>query len=136
MGHLFLNGNQAIEFIILKFLAITDLFISSFGVGVDYIIKWEYNLRSFLARSDRREVTMQATTMGNHSYVRLNVKGHADDHIEEILEALNGFERQRPDLEITGWSLLHRELTYTTGVDTSPRIYGIFIDHKPRTPGK
>jgi len=69
-----------------------------------------------------------AVTVGNHTYIPLNIYGRPDDHLPEILGVLDAFEKRHPDLEVTSWNLLRDQQAFTT----SPYIYGIWINHRPR----
>jgi len=71
-------------------------------------------------------------TIGNHSYISLKLDGRADEHIDEILKTLDEFEKSHPDQEVTDWHLLNAQ----DAPLVDAYVFGIFIDHKPRTPGK
>ncbi len=68
-------------------------------------------------------------TVGNHSYVPLNIDGEAKDNVQNILGALDAFEKAHPELEVTSWSLLSRQASYSTYGYT----YGIWVNHRPRS---
>jgi len=70
-----------------------------------------------------------AVTLGNHTYIPLNVKNAMPkDYVEVILELLDTFERAHPELEMISWKVEWHPSTY----DLYPYIYGIWIDHRPR----
>lgn len=68
-------------------------------------------------------------TIGNHTYIPLNIDGAASKNITVILAVLDAFEKTRPELEITSWSLLNDQVAYVT----RPWVYGIWVNHKPKT---
>lgn len=66
-------------------------------------------------------------TIGDHSYIPINIDGTPDSHADTILNILSVFKTSNPELEITGWKIEKNQSAYTTG----PYIYGLWIDHKP-----
>ncbi len=69
-----------------------------------------------------------ATTNGNYTYIPLNTSGRVDQHIGEIMAVLNAFERAHNELDITSWSIEKQQSGYLT----SPYIYGLWVNHRPR----
>lgn len=65
-------------------------------------------------------------TLGNHSYIPLNIRGESKDYIDEILGVLYEFERAHPELEITGWRIEERHVSYGHGA----YIDGLWVDHQ------
>ena len=66
-------------------------------------------------------------TRGNHSYIPLNIKGTPANHIEEILGALQVFEKAHLEIEVTGWNVDKQGAAYAI----PPYIYGLWVDHRP-----
>lgn len=67
------------------------------------------------------------TTVGNRSYVPLNLMGNAAKNHQTILNILKKFEDEKK-VEITNWKISDRQFAHTTQEFT----YGLWIDHKPR----
>jgi hypothetical protein len=67
-------------------------------------------------------------TIGNHSFVPLNLKGESYQHTEEILLVLNEFEDKHPRLETVDWKI--QQKTVSNGND--PVIVGLWIDHRKK----
>lgn len=70
-------------------------------------------------------------TIGNHSYMPLNIQGTPADHIDEILGALQTFEKNHPELEVVGWWVEKHQVAFRT----SNYIYGLWVDHRPKGKG-
>lgn len=71
----------------------------------------------------------EVVTVGNHSYVHLDLGGESREHVQEILQALDDFEKMHRNLEITGWHLDKQQEAWLTALD---RVFGIWVDHRPR----
>lgn len=69
-----------------------------------------------------KECLNNSITQGNHTYIPFYIS-YPREHVSEILEILNKFEEQHPDLKITHWHIDTGD--YTT--------YGLWVDHEPRT---
>ena len=67
-------------------------------------------------------------TERNRSYIPINIAGKPSDDPSSMLRIVNAFEDAHPELEIVRWWIEKRQAAYTT----SSRIYGIWVDHKPR----
>ncbi len=65
-------------------------------------------------------------TIGNHSYVPINIVDEPSDQNLLILGIINDFEEKYPELEITHWQIEKQQAAYAT----SPYIFGLWIDHK------
>jgi hypothetical protein len=68
-------------------------------------------------------------TVGNHSYIPLNLSGYSNGFADLILNVINKFEIMHPDWKITDWK-------FQTGQSTNglyDYTYGIWVDHEPRT---
>ena len=61
------------------------------------------------------------TTIGNHTYLPLAFKQTPDSHVLEILQVLDFFEKENPELEVTSWAVQQ----------TETRTKGLWINHKP-----
>jgi len=64
------------------------------------------------------------TTVGNHTYLPLNLKGPPDNHVQEILQVLDTFEKAHPELEVTSWSAETSQQSNFT--------YGLWVNHRPK----
>lgn len=73
----------------------------------------------------------EEVTIGNHSYVEVDiVKSYGQLEFKEakhVLEIINSFEHDHPELEITNW---HAEYRYQVDYDYPVGIEGLFIDHR------
>lgn len=67
-------------------------------------------------------------TMGNHSYIPINIDGSPSEKILLILTILNDFEEIHPELEITHWHIEKQQ----RAKHTDRKIFGLWIDHKPK----
>jgi hypothetical protein len=70
----------------------------------------------------------RAVTVGNHSYLSIQIEGMPAGHVDEVLAILNGFEQAYPELKVTGWRVEKQQNSKTT----SDYIFGIWVDHEPR----
>lgn len=68
------------------------------------------------------------TTVGNHTYLPVNIYGVPADHVQEILQILFAFEKEHPELEITSWSIEKQPDVYAR----DPYIFGIWLNHRPK----
>ncbi len=68
-------------------------------------------------------------TVGNHSYLPINVKVRygsiESEMIPTILNILDQFGKKHPDLEVTSWSLFEDQSDESI-------LYGLWINHKPK----
>jgi len=78
-------------------------------------------------------------TVGDHSYIPISPSLHRSESVwsesfpQTILELIDAFEQDHPELNVTGWELLtHVHGVAHTGTYTSTRVLGIFLDHQPR----
>ena len=67
-------------------------------------------------------------TIGDHSYVPINLWGTPDEHAETILNIIKQFENIHQELEVTDWKVEKEQGAW----GASNLIFGIWIDHKPR----
>lgn len=66
---------------------------------------------------------------GNYSYVPLNKYGNvAKNLVPEIIDLLDTFEKDHPDLEITNWTIEYQP----AGYGKAPDVYGIWISHRKK----
>ena len=68
------------------------------------------------------------TTVGDRSYIPLNIFGNPEDHTRELLLVLQVFEDAHPELEVIGWRIEKQQVARATPA----KIFGIWVDHKPR----
>ncbi|PIP23918.1 MAG: hypothetical protein COX90_03895 [Candidatus Nealsonbacteria bacterium CG_4_10_14_0_2_um_filter_38_17] len=68
------------------------------------------------------------TTIGNHTYLPINIGGDPSGHVQEILQIVDAFESAHPEWEVTSWSI---ESKYA-GYGVRAYIYGIWINHRSR----
>ena len=66
-------------------------------------------------------------TLGNFSYIPLNLEGRADKNERYILTALDVFETSS-GFEIVSFQVEKKDDTY----NRQPFTYGIFVHHKPK----
>lgn len=67
-------------------------------------------------------------TVGNHTYLPLNIKGNPNEHVQEILEVLESFEKKYPGLEVISWNIEKIQSGYVT----TAYIFGIWVDTRPK----
>lgn len=67
------------------------------------------------------------TTIGNHTYVPINLAGKPSEKIREILTALRVFEEDHPELEVLSFHMEKQQDAH--GI--APEIFGIWITHRP-----
>lgn len=67
-------------------------------------------------------------TVGNHSYIPINLDGRPDQQVGVILGTLQAFESTHPNLEVTGWQIEKEQRAY----NTSDYIFGMWVDHRPK----
>lgn len=67
-------------------------------------------------------------TLGNHSYIPMNVVGCDDECAGIILVVLNQFEKAHPELDVTSWNPVNRSSSY----GTSANLSGLWVNHRPR----
>ncbi len=65
-------------------------------------------------------------TVGNHSYLPLNLPGNPSQHVSLILGALQAFEKAHPEWRITGWRIEKRQAGYAV----QAYIFGLWVDHE------
>ena len=78
--------------------------------------------------STEANIMLNTVTMGDGSYVPINITGEAGENAEAILSAVNIFKESNPDLEIVSFQIDKRD--GIPGV-VPPRIYGLWILHQP-----
>lgn len=73
-----------------------------------------------------------AITIGNHSYIPLNLYadlyGTPNEHVAKILGVIDAFEKSHPDRDTVSWQLDKQQ----NSGSLPAYISGIWIDHKPR----
>jgi hypothetical protein len=90
------------------------------GVGTSVV-------RQKLETKPARKIDFSSVvTVGNRSYLPLNLLGNASENHQTILDVLKKFEDEKK-MEITNWKVSERQ-TSTTSAFT----YGLWIDHKAR----
>lgn len=63
------------------------------------------------------------TTVGNHTYLPLSFsRDYAENHVGEILQVLDIFEKSHPEFEVTSWKIEEGD---------SGHVHGLWIDHRP-----
>ena len=76
----------------------------------------------------QEEPASASITIGNHSYIPLNIQESPAFCPKEILAALKNFEETHSDLEITNWKVQEH------GGGWGTMTYGLWIDHKKKQP--
>lgn len=74
------------------------------------------------------KVVGNITTVGNLSYITLGLGGIPSEHLSEIFQARLDFERLYPELEIVDWDIDKQQYAHFT----QARIYGIWVEHRPK----
>ena len=69
-----------------------------------------------------------ALTIGDHTWVPLNLEANPSDRVRDILLVLSAFEKAHQELEIVGWKIEKNQRTY----NAQAYIYGLWIDHRPK----
>ena len=102
------------------------------------LIGWVTGLRIGFRVYDYRQeilnnldsVLSKAVTNGNHTYIPLNLwPTSANNHVDVILAIVGAFEKAHPELKVVSWRIEQRPPSYST----IHRIFGIWIDHEPKT---
>ncbi len=65
------------------------------------------------------------TTVGNYSYIPLNVYGSGEEHVSKILAVLDAFEKSHTQFEVISWNLQEQP----RGYGVYPQLYGIWVHH-------
>lgn len=74
----------------------------------------------------------KATTRGNRTWIPLHMHNTQQKRVQVIFDVLAEFERKNPQLKVVHW---HVEQSDESGRTTSA-LYGIWVDHEPRTSGQ
>lgn len=64
-------------------------------------------------------------TIGNHTYIRMDIVEYPDKCTTVILGMLMLFEQEHPELEVISWSIEKRFNSVYMG--------GLWVNHRPRT---
>lgn len=70
----------------------------------------------------------QIITVGNHSYIPMNIFNTPSERVMSILEVLQRFENLYPDVRVTGWKIEKQQNSFAS----TSYIFGLWIDHEPR----
>ena len=62
------------------------------------------------------------TTVGNHTYLPLNLKSYPENSVQDILQVLDTFEKAHPEFEVTSWNIEAR----------SNWTYGLWVNHRQK----
>lgn len=76
-----------------------------------------------------------AVTVGNHTYIPLNIKGVnavPAKHVQDILSVLAAFEKAHPELKVTNWHI-EKQRYVVAYMKIRQTIDGLWVDHEPRT---
>lgn len=68
-------------------------------------------------------------TIGDSSYIPLNIEGRTVFQVLPILGALDAFRQIHPELEVTSWSVEKDQEAHSTPAT----LYGIWVNHRLRT---
>ena len=69
-----------------------------------------------------------ALTVGNHSWLPINLSGKPANRAREILGLLDAFERAHPELVVGSWAVEKQQSSKTT----SNEIFGLWVNHRPK----
>lgn len=76
---------------------------------------------------DKSGVT-NTLTVGNNSYIPINYPNRPSDNPMVILNALNKFEKDNPDLLVIEWCIEREK----RGYGVAPHTFGLWIHHSPK----
>lgn len=86
-------------------------------------------LQSKPATANRTQINLSvAITIGNHTYIPLNLPGDADQNVRSILAVLAAFEKSHSEFKVTGWSIEKQQSAYMEPAF----VFGLWVDHEPR----
>lgn len=71
-------------------------------------------------------------TLGNHSYVPLNLMGNPAGNAQSILRVLQAFEMEHIGWQIVNWHIEKQQAGGMRLLDSRDYVYGIWIDHEPK----
>ncbi len=71
----------------------------------------------------------KVVTLGNSSYIPLNINGTSDEHHHLLLEVLQRFRELHPEWEVELRTIT--EIPRYSGAN--PSVQGIWVDHTPKT---
>ena len=69
----------------------------------------------------------KVVTVGNRSWVPLNLPGSPQEHAKEILDFLKYFEDKK-EVEVVDWKIDKQQSAQGAGEKT----FGLWLDHRPR----
>lgn len=67
-------------------------------------------------------------TVGNNSYIPLNLDSSTYSSRKLILNVMKKFEDENPDLEVMSWGIDAQQRAYST----SAHVFGLLAHHRPR----
>jgi hypothetical protein len=70
-------------------------------------------------------------TVGDHSYVPLNLEGNPDKNCRTILKTLDIFKQKNPGLEVISWSIEKQQLAE----GAKEFVFGLWINHRQKQGG-
>ena len=85
------------------------------------------------AAADNTRSECVVITVGDHTYIEFKepIPGDANENARKILQILDDFKTSHQDLEVMSWKI--QDIKY--GYATAARIFGIWVDHKPKSYG-
>jgi hypothetical protein len=105
-------------------IIVLSLFVVFVGCGAE-----QKPVSAIVETTQVRNINLNvATTIGNHTYIPLNLRHLPAYNVSTILQVLNEFEKIHQELKVTGWRTeLQQPLEHSTAF-----TFGIWIDHESR----
>lgn len=106
-------------------ISIVALLIAFFGIGCS---KGPSVVKTTAAKYDWGQVV----TVGNHSFIPLAISWDKDNPMDGprcVLLALDAFEKQHPEMEVTSWQISQG---FLPEADNAGKADGLWVDHRPR----
>lgn len=72
--------------------------------------------------------TVTPVTVGNNSYISVDLSGTPEGNAMVILKALAEFEKNNPGKEVVGWFVEKQQDAHITRA----KVFGIWVHHKPK----
>jgi hypothetical protein len=115
--------------IYLRLLMVFTIIALLFMAGCSSGPAGESVLKDALETPSAKTINLEiADTVGNHTYIPINIDGSPADNEHLILKIIEAFEKSHPELKVTFWSPQGRENSYLR----SSYTFGLWVNHEPR----